>query len=137
MFDKLEILKDDQKYHLSGIGGTRDCDWWFSDQAVLIDTAGRYSLEEDSEEWLTFLKLLKQNRPNVPVNGVILAFPLDELLTVEAEQLKKHVTHIRNRLHEISNVLGLMVPINIVITKCDLLKGFEAFFDDLSEQEVS
>jgi len=130
-------LKDDQKYHLSGIGGTRDCDWWFSDQAVLIDTAGRYSLEEDSEEWLTFLKLLKQNRPNVPVNGVILAFPLDELLTVEAEQLKKHVTHIRNRLHEISNVLGLMVPINIVITKCDLLKGFEAFFDDLSEQEVS
>jgi type VI secretion system protein ImpL len=24
---------------VSGVGGTRNCDWWFTDQAVLIDTA--------------------------------------------------------------------------------------------------
>lgn len=23
-----------------GVGGTRNCDWWFTDQAVLLDTAG-------------------------------------------------------------------------------------------------
>ena len=26
-----------------GIAGTRHCDWWFTDSAVLIDTAGRYT----------------------------------------------------------------------------------------------
>ena len=25
-----------------GVGGTRNCDWWFTDEAVFLDTAGRY-----------------------------------------------------------------------------------------------
>ncbi|HEY5321869.1 MAG TPA: type VI secretion system membrane subunit TssM, partial [Caldimonas sp.] len=29
-----------------GVGGTRNCDWWFTDEAVLIDTAGRYTTQE-------------------------------------------------------------------------------------------
>ena len=29
---------------VKGVGGTRNCDWWFTDEAVLIDTAGRYTL---------------------------------------------------------------------------------------------
>ena len=28
---------------IRGVGGTRNCDWWFTDEAVLIDTAGRYT----------------------------------------------------------------------------------------------
>ena len=31
-----------------GVGGTRNCDWWFTDQAVLIDTAGRF-VTQDSD----------------------------------------------------------------------------------------
>ena len=27
---------------IKGVGGTRNCDWWFTDEAVLLDTAGRY-----------------------------------------------------------------------------------------------
>ena len=26
---------------VAGVGGTRYCDWWFTEDAVLIDTAGR------------------------------------------------------------------------------------------------
>ena len=33
---------------LRGVGGTRNCDWWFTDEAVFIDTAGRY-LTQDSD----------------------------------------------------------------------------------------
>ena len=29
-----------------GVGGTRNCDWWFTDDAVLIDTAGRYTTQD-------------------------------------------------------------------------------------------
>ena len=34
------------KEAVRGVGGTRHCDWWFTDSAVLIDTAGRYALQE-------------------------------------------------------------------------------------------
>ncbi|HET8997501.1 MAG TPA: type VI secretion system membrane subunit TssM, partial [Acetobacteraceae bacterium] len=51
---------------IQGVGGTRNCDWWFTDQAVLIDTAGRYTTQDsntavDAAAWFGFLKLLKKH----------------------------------------------------------------------------
>jgi type VI secretion system protein ImpL len=34
------------KTALRGVGGTRHCDWWFTDEAVLLDTAGRYTTQD-------------------------------------------------------------------------------------------
>ena len=46
----------------SGISGTRNCDWWFFEQAIILDTAGRYAIPidegRDKEEWQKFLALL-------------------------------------------------------------------------------
>jgi hypothetical protein len=54
---------------IRGIGGTRNCDWWFSDRAIFLDTAGRYTTQpEDQGEWLSFLDLIKRNRAGLPVN---------------------------------------------------------------------
>ncbi len=43
---------------VSGISGTRNCDWWFFEQAILIDTAGRYAIpvdgDRDMDEWQKF-----------------------------------------------------------------------------------
>src|SRR3978361_2565886 len=52
---------------LRGVGGTRNCEWWFTDDAVLIDTAGRYTTQDSQAEvdkagWLGFLGLLKKHR---------------------------------------------------------------------------
>ena len=63
---------------LQGVGGTRNCDWFFSENAVLIDTAGRYVQQEsqpdvDAAEWLGFLDLLKKHRGRRALNGVIVA----------------------------------------------------------------
>ena len=49
------------KEAVGGIGGTRNCDWWFTENAVLIDTAGRYTTQESDAEadnagWLGFLE---------------------------------------------------------------------------------
>jgi len=35
---------------LQGIGGTRNCDWFFSENAVMIDTAGRYVQQESQPD---------------------------------------------------------------------------------------
>ncbi len=51
---------------LAGVGGTRLCDWWFAEDAVLIDTAGRYTTRDsdaaaDKAGWDAFLNLLKKH----------------------------------------------------------------------------
>ena len=53
---------------LQGVGGTINMNWWFSNTAVFLDTAGRLMFEEikpgESSEWREFLQLLHRNRPN-------------------------------------------------------------------------
>ena len=34
------------KAAVRGVGGTRNCDWWFTDEAVFLDTAGRYTTQD-------------------------------------------------------------------------------------------
>lgn len=122
--------------HVQGFGGTRNCDWWFSDQAVLIDTAGRYTTESsDNQEWLSFLGLLKRNRPKLPVNGVIVAMSVADILTSDSESIRQHVKMVRERIQELINELGVIFPVHITFTKSDLISGFEPFFADLSEKE--
>lgn len=126
----------DGDIYIKGYGGTRNCDWWFSDQAVFLDTAGRYATEDDDrEEWLAFLGMLRKHRRKVPINGVIVTVNLAELLTVDNQGLEWHVKIIRNRISELIQQLGLVFPVYLVFTKTDLLQGFEAFFEDLSDQE--
>lgn len=118
--------------HIQGIGGTRNCDWWFSDEAVILDTAGRYTTEsEDREEWTSFLTLLAKYRRRRPINGVIVALSTEDILTADDNALEQHVNIIRERLSELTRNLGLVFPVYVVFTKVDLLSGFESFFGEL------
>jgi len=70
---------------LRGVGGTRNCDWWFTDEAVFLDTAGRYTTQDsdsaaDSEGWGEFLALLRKYRARRPVNGIILTISAQDTL---------------------------------------------------------
>lgn len=121
---------------IKGFGGTRNCDWWFSNEAVLLDTAGRYTTEEDDhEEWSAFLAMIKKHRSRIPLNGVMVAVSLADLLTADEGGLERHVKVIRDRLNELTTELGCVFPVYIVLTKCDLLHGFEAYFQDLNETD--
>jgi type VI secretion system protein ImpL len=118
--------------HIQGFGGTRNCDWWFSDEAVILDTAGRYTTEsEDHPEWMAFLRMLRRYRSRRPVNGVIVAVSMPDILTADAAQLERHVKIIRERINELITTLKLVFPVYLVFTKVDLVKGFGAYFEDL------
>ena len=122
---------------IKGVGGTRDCDWWFTDEAVLIDTAGRYTSQDsdasrDARTWTGFLATLRKARPLQPLNGVILAIGLDEVAIISAEALDRHVVTLRARLAELGKALGIELPVYVVFTKADLVSGFTEFFEDLS-----
>lgn len=121
---------------VKGVGGTRNCDWFFSDQAILLDTAGRYMTEqEDTEEWHAFLDMLKENRSSRPINGAIVGIPVQELVEKPREKVEWHANRIRRRIDELVERLGVRFPVYIVFTKCDLMRGFVEFFDDLTDEE--
>ena len=124
---------------IRGVGGTRNCDWWFTDGAVLIDTAGRYTtqdshLSEDKLAWDGFLGLLKKSRPRRPLNGVFLTISVADLLQKSAPERAQLAQAIRARLVEIDTVLATRLPIYVLVTKSDLLHGFSEYFADLGKE---
>lgn len=125
---------------LKGVGGTRNCDWWFTENAVFIDTAGRYITHEshaqqDKEEWTGFLGLLKKFRPRQPLNGAVLTISIADLLTGTEQSRNQHAAIIRARLGELSNTLGINFPVYILMTKADLLGGFSDYFGNLPKED--
>ncbi|MFL4472366.1 type VI secretion system membrane subunit TssM [Tateyamaria armeniaca] len=125
---------------IGGVRGTRNCDWWFTNDAVLIDTAGRYTTQdsgesEDNAGWLGFLKMLKKHRKRQPINGAIVAVSLSDLSLQDEASQKSHAAAIRRRLHELREKLGVRFPVYIIFTKSDLIAGFTEFFDNLGKEE--
>lgn len=125
---------------VAGSGGTRYCDWWFAEDAVLIDTAGRYTTQDtdsraEKASWLAFLDLLKTNRPRQPINGVLVAISVEDLLTSSPEEIAAHADAIRSRLLELHERLKVDFPVYAVFTKADLIAGFNEFFGALTEPQ--
>ncbi|MBE7209394.1 MAG: type VI secretion system membrane subunit TssM [Gluconacetobacter diazotrophicus] len=125
---------------LRGVGGTRLCDWWFSDEAVLIDTAGRYTTQDSDEAvdragWLGFLDMLRRTRTRQPLNGIVVVVALTDIALAPPEEREAHARAIRRRIKEVTDRLGLRLPVYCVFSKADRLAGFTEFFDDLSAEE--
>lgn len=138
----LEFPLGDQfgKTALRGVGGTRHCDWWFTRQGVLLDTAGRYTLQEsqrerDASEWQTFITLLKRYRPRQPINGVIMTISVADLLSNPAEVRHAQASALRSRMAELHHLTGIHFPVYVMVTKTDLLKGFMRYFSALEKSQ--
>lgn len=121
---------------VKGTGGTRNLDFWFADEAVMVDTAGRYTTQDsdyqvDSAGWTSFLSLLKKHRSLQPVNGIIVAIGVDELLKTDCSGIDAHARAVRRRLVELRKTLEVAAPIYVLLTKGDLIAGFTEYYDDL------
>lgn len=122
---------------LQGSGGTLNMNWWFTNHAVLLDTAGRLMFEEvepgSTSEWQEFLKLLKKFRPACPVNGLLLVIPAESLIKDTADKIEKKASRIARQLDTVQRSLGVRFPVFVVITKADLINGFREFFDSVQD----
>jgi type VI secretion system protein ImpL len=120
--------------------GSRNCDWYFSNQAVLLDTAGRYFSQPqpqvDASGWMTLLKLLRQRRRARPINGVLVTLPVEVLLGNDELHLEALAATVRRRLQEVHRELQIDVPVYLVLSKADAVPGFDEFFDQLSREET-
>ncbi|TDM05873.1 MAG: type VI secretion system membrane subunit TssM [Ideonella sp. MAG2] len=135
--------------------GTLNCNWWFTNEAVLIDTAGRYTAPGDTPipdaansaddhgdglhnknqaEWQGFLGVLRKARPRAPINGVLLTIDIGEICRSSDADLLVHAARLRARLGELRQQLGIRFPVYVFLTKADLLPGFNAYFAPLGTE---
>src|SRR5690606_28653459 len=108
---------------------------------VLLDTAGRYTTHEsdptgDEQEWKGFLNLLTKYRGRQPINGVMLTVSVADLLSATDTERVAHAAVLRRRLQELREELGIQFPVYVLVTKTDLLSGFEEYFATFSRQEL-
>jgi type VI secretion system protein ImpL len=136
--------------------GTHNCQWWFTNEAVLIDTAGRYTAPDDGylsdgqgaedggsssrqvevnrSEWLGFLGVLRQVRGRAPINGAVVAIDVAELLSSDRHARLAQAARLRGRLAELREHLGIRFPVYVMLTKTDVLNGFAEYFSSLTSE---
>ena len=121
---------------VQGVAGTRNCDWFFTPDGILLDTAGRYSvMDEHRAEWFGFLDLLKKYRRRAPINGILIAVSIAELRGDDPEAGIKLARSLRKRVQELIERLEVFAPVYVVLTKADLIAGFGEFFAQADRAE--
>jgi len=114
---------------IQGVGGTRNCDWFFTTEGIVLDTAGRYSVDDEHRaEWSGFLDLLKKYRGRAPVNGIIVAVSIAELRAADGDGCMRLARSLRKRVQDLIERLEVFAPVYVVFTKADLVAGFTEFF---------
>lgn len=126
--------------------GEGDLKWWFFDRGVVLDVPGNYVRPRDpsqrragSSAWSTLLSQLEAYRPKRPLDGIVVAIPIDDLVDFDGRALpsdimRRNAEPLYKRLWEAQTRTGLSVPIYVVLTKGELLPGFEPFVQALPSQ---
>ena len=121
---------------VQGVAGTRNCDWFFTTDGILLDTAGRYSVDEtDRAEWFSFLALLRKYRRRAPINGILICVSVAELMGANPKKSIELAKNLRTRVQELTERLGVYAPVYVLFTKADLIAGFSDFFQDAERAE--
>jgi len=105
---------------------TQSVDWWFTNDAIVLDLAGRFvacESDDTQSDWQTLLKLLRKQRPGVALNGVIFTISIDSLLTRSEPELDEVARSLRRRINEVTDGLGVDLPVYVLVTKVDHVEG--------------
>jgi type VI secretion system protein ImpL len=119
------------------ISPSEHCDWWVTRDIVLVDVPGTYLTTTCNRLWQHFLSLLKKNNSKQLIQGIIIALPLPEIIKQERSQKNHIIFDIKKRISDLNEQLRKSLPIYLVITKCDLIPGFNEFFSESSGEEIA
>ena len=121
-------------------GSTLNLEWWLYDQAIVIDTAGRYAVPDvdkrDRQEWTTLLQMLSRHKQKEPLNGLVLVVAADRLLNSSEEELRAEGQQIRSGINELMERLEIQMPVYLMVTKCDLIDQFSNWCKYLPEESL-
>ncbi len=114
--------------------------WHFLNQGVVLDIAGRIVLgsgkqSADERSWRHILKLLAEHRPQRPADGIIVTIPCSDFIgpdRLNSDALLAKADQMRHRLVELEQKFGLQLPVYVIVSKCDLITGFQSFWREIA-----
>ena len=120
---------------INGSGSSRDCQWWFHQQAVFIEASGRlvsqHSIaENDYGDWIELLNFLSGLPSGPLMRGVLLLVNVQQLLD---DQLREQeIDILLARMSELRERLGDQLHFQLVLTHMDTIAGFSDSFEQAS-----
>jgi type VI secretion system protein ImpL len=103
----------------------------------VLEVAGNFfepSSNDDAEEkeWKALLTRMQRERPQRPLDGIILTLPATHLAgesALSADELRRDAAQMEKQLKLLRDQLGFSLPLYLVITKCDAIPGYTTFVE--------
>lgn len=107
-------------------------DWHFYNQGVLIDPLGNLpAAGVDSGEgkaWRLILDALEAHRPERPLDAIVLTVSAATLLESDYDSRQQLAEQCYEQLFTLQKRFEFSYPVYVVLSKCDSIKGFSAFW---------
>ncbi|MBP9752236.1 MAG: hypothetical protein KBD31_00270 [Proteobacteria bacterium] len=119
-----------------------DCRWWFLNRGVVLDIKGKYLINargtgSNENGWRSLLILLSRYRAARPINGIIFTISAEELYgkyRLSIEEINERANFLAHKLQAAQNNMGLRLPVYVVVTKCDVIPGFQSVCAEIPSQ---
>ncbi|RJP81838.1 MAG: hypothetical protein C4524_01190, partial [Candidatus Zixiibacteriota bacterium] len=122
--------------------GTANADWYFFEHCIVLDTAGNYAEtppapSNGGEEWEYLLTLMARQRPDEPLNGLVVTVSCEDLLRLDEKSLREQGKRIRGRVEQLMSLSRTRFPIYLLVTRLDALPGVTEMAQLLPPQSLS
>lgn len=112
--------------------------WWFLDRMVCLEPQGNlivdYAGEDKNRLSMFYLsKLLRRYRGARPLNGIIITLPVTDFFECDDSVVEKKYAHLAKKMNDVFSSIALDLPVYVVLTKCDKVPGFTAFFRNFNK----
>lgn len=84
--------------------------------------------------WKAFFSYINLHRFIKPLNGLIITISLSELLLHTENSFQTYRSSFQHLLQQIFNKVKRKMPLYLVFTKCDLITGFQEYFENLKKE---
>jgi len=117
---------------------TKYCSFWFTKDAIYIDTAGNYTKPDTTKPrndmiWRGFIKLLQKYFGKDSISSILIVLDLPAI-SQDENLLKRTLFCIRERVYDLATLVK-NIHAHIIFTKCDRILGFAEFFSFLDAKE--
>jgi len=118
----------------SGVSRLFESDAGFNVPAELLAPA---NVNSSAKEWKDLLRSLRLQRPQRPIDGVIVTVSCAGLTGHDAApELTASGERIAEKLRAMRDQFGVCFPVYVIITKCDVVRGFQTFVDAQLRQHL-
>ena len=108
--------------------------WSYFRYGVLIDGDGALAAAEEGEaeakQWAQGLKALSDLRPERPLDGLVLCVSARTLRNAKQSQRLALAENVNRQLTQLQANVEFMLPAYVVVTQCDDIPGFAAFWQN-------